>query len=305
MTRVLRFTVLSVLCALLVLTPALGVAKLRVVATLPDLWALTRAVTGDLVSVELATRFGQNPHDLEIRPSQILLLKRADILVRNGLEEDAWIDPIVESAGNPKLLRGSPNVIEAVRGIAVRKVPAGPVDRSLGDVHPLGSPHYTLDPANISTVTDNIAAGLAQMFPELAPRFEANRQAFLERLVAADRRWQAILAPYRGAKIVSYHDSWPYFYAAFGMVEGGIIEDRPGIPPSPQHLASLIQQMKAEQVKVILLETWYPADVANFVAHKSGAKVLVVPQTPGAVQGTEDYIAHLDYLVTTIANALQ
>ena len=303
LTRVLR-TVLTVSIALLAWVLGSEAATLRVVATLPDLWALTRAVTGDLVSVELATRFGQNPHDMEIRPSQILLVKRADILVRNGLEEDAWIDPIVESAGNPKLLRGSPNVIEAVRGIAVRKMPTGPVDRSLGDVHPLGSPHYTLDPANMPTVTGNIAAGLAQMFPALAPQFETNRQAFLERLAVADRRWKAMLAPYRGAKIVSYHDSWPYFYPAFGLVEGGIIEDRPGIPPSPQHLASLIQQMKAEKVKVILLETWYPADVAKLVARESGAKVLVVPQTPGAVQGTEDYIAHLDYLVTTIANAL-
>ena len=138
------------------LTPASGAATLRVVATLPDLWALIRAVTGELVSVELATRFGQNPHDMEIRPSQILLLKRADILVRNGLEEDAWIDPIVESAGNPKLLRGSPNVIEAVRGIAVRKVPAGPVDRSLGDVHPLGSPHYTPSSPPIQSVRSQV-----------------------------------------------------------------------------------------------------------------------------------------------------
>jgi zinc/manganese transport system substrate-binding protein len=304
MIRPLRCTMLNLALVLLACAPALGTAKLHVVATLPDLWALTRAVTDDFITVELATRFGQNPHDMEIRPSQILLVKRADVLVRNGLEEDAWIDPIVESAGNPKLLRGSPNVIEAVRGIQVLKVPAGPVDRSLGDVHPLGSPHFTLDPANIPTVTGTIAAGLARMFPELATQFEANRQAFLERLTAAHHRWKALLAPFRGAKLVSYHDSWPYFYRAFGLIEGGIIEDRPGIPPAPQHLASLIQQMKAEQMKVILLETWYPADLANLVARETGAKVLVVPQTPGAVKGTEDYIAHLDSLVTTVANAL-
>src|SRR5260370_42552897 len=191
MTRVLRFTVFAVFLALLAYAPSSGAAKLRVVATLPDLWALTRAVAGDLVSVELATRFGQNPHDMEIRPSQILLVKRADILVRNGLEEDAWIDPIVESAGNPKLLRGSPNVIEAVRGVAVRKVPAGPVDRSLGDVHPLGSPHYTLDPANIPTVTGTIAAGLTRVVPELAAPLELNRVRFLEALAPIERRWRA------------------------------------------------------------------------------------------------------------------
>src|SRR5207245_8761325 len=141
-----------------------------VVATLPDLWALTRAVTGDLVSVELATRFGQNPHDMEIRPSQILLVKRADILVRNGLEEDAWIDPIIESAGNPKLLRGSPNVIEAAQGAQVLKIPHGPIDRSLGDVHPLGTPHFVADPRNLPIVSANILAGLSRVIPALAPR---------------------------------------------------------------------------------------------------------------------------------------
>ncbi len=292
------------LLALALLAPVPAAAAPRVVATLPDLWALARAVGGDLLSAEVATRFGQNPHDLEIRPSQILLVKRADVLVRNGLEEDAWIDPIVEGAGNPRLLRGSPNVIEAVRGISVLKLPTGPVDRSLGDVHPLGNPHFALDPANVPIVTANIVAGLARLVPELAPRLEANRQAFLERVAAANQRWKAMLAPYRGAKIVSYHDSWPYFYQAFGFVDGGIIEDRPGVPSSPQHLSSLIRRMRAEKVKVILLESWYPAEVSEFVARETGARVVVVPQTPGAVKGTEDYISHIDYLVNAVASAL-
>ena len=279
-------------------------AKLRVVATLPDLWALTRAVAGDQLEVEVATRFGQNPHDMEIRPSQILLIKRADILVRNGLEEDAWIDPIVEGAGNPKLLRGSPNVIEASRGIPPLKVPVGAVDRALGDVHPSGNPHFTLDPANIPTVTATIANGLARIAPDLASRFEANRQAFLEKVAAADRRWKQILAPYRNARLVSYHDSWPYFYRAFGLTEVGIIEDRPGVPSSPQHLTALIRRMRDEKVRVILLESWYPPDVSNLVAREAGARVLVLPQSPGTVKGTEDYVSHIDHLVNALARAL-
>ena len=278
---------------------------LRVAATLPDLWALTREVLGSHGEVETVARFGQNPHDMEVRPSQILVVKRAEVLVRNGLEEDAWIDAIVENSGNPRLLRGSPGVVEAARGIRVLKVPAGPVDRSLGDVHPLGSPHFTLDPANISIVTANIAEGLTRARPELAAAFEANRRTFLERVEAAAVRWHATLAPFRGRMLVSHHDSWPYFYQAFGLVEGGVVEDRPGVPPSPQHLTALISRMKAAGVKVVLVETWYPADSARLVAERTGAKVVVIPQTPGAVKGTGDYIAHLDYLVQAVASALQ
>ena len=303
-----RSALLATIAAALALAAAVtptGAAGLRIVATLPDLWVLTRAVVGESATVELATRMGQNPHDMEIRPSQTLLMRRAEVLVRNGLEEDAWIDPVVEGAGNPKLLRGSPNVIEAARGVAILKIPTGLVDRSMGDVHPSGNPHYTLDPGNIPLVTANIATGLARIAPDLGPKLEANRQVFLERVTTADRRWKATLAPLRGAKLVSYHDSWPYFYQAFGFVEGGVIEDRPGVPPAPQHLVSLIRKMKDENIRVILLETWYPADTAKLVARETGARVLVVPQSPGAVKGTEDYIAHIDALVNAVANALQ
>jgi ABC-type Zn uptake system ZnuABC Zn-binding protein ZnuA len=252
----------------------------------------------------VATRPGQNPHDLEIRPSQIVLVKRAEILVRNGLAEDSWIDPVIESSGNPRLLRGAPTVIEAVRGLTLLKVHTGPIDRSLGDVHPSGNPHFTLDPGTLPVVTANIVAGLAGIRPDLAERLEANRRAFLDEVAAAARRWDAALAPYRGAPIVSYHDSWPYFYRAFGLQELGIIEDRPGVPPSPQHLAALIRQMRERRAKVVLLESWYPTASADTVARAAGARVLVLPQSPGAVKGTDTYITHLDFLVTSLARAL-
>ena len=279
--------------------------KPRVVATLPDLYVLTRAVAGDLATIDLIARFGQNPHDMEIRPSQILMVRRADVLIRNGLEEDAWIDVMVQRAANPRALRGSPSVVEAFQGVEVLKVMSGRVDRSMGDVHPLGSPHYTLDPDNVVVVTANIAAGLTRAAPEQARVFEANRQAFLEKVAEADRRWKAALAPFRGAGVVSYHDSWPYFYRAFGLVEVGMIEDRPGVPPSPQHLTNLIRTMREQKVRVILHESWYPTDVTNRVAKEAGAKVVVVPQSPGALKGTEDYVAHLDHVVGTLAAALK
>jgi ABC-type Zn uptake system ZnuABC Zn-binding protein ZnuA len=277
---------------------------LRVLTTLPDLWSITRALVGDMGDVQVATRPGQNPHDLEIRPSQVLLVRRAEILVRNGLEEDAWIDPVVESSGNPRLLRGSPSVIESSRGLALLKVPSGPVDRSQGDVHPSGNPHYTLDPGTMPAVTATIAAGLARLRPDLAPRLEANRRDFLARVETQLARWRERLAPYHGAKVVSYHDSWPYFYRAYGLVELGVIEDRPGVPPSPQHLVSLVRRMREQRARVVMLESWYPPETAASVARQAGARLVVVPQSPGAVRGTEEYIAHMDHLVSALARAL-
>jgi ABC-type Zn uptake system ZnuABC Zn-binding protein ZnuA len=277
---------------------------LRVLTTLPDLWSITRAIVGDLGRVEVATRPGQNPHDLEIRPSQILLVKRAEILVRNGLEEDAWIDPVVESSGNPRLLRGSPSVIEASQGLALLKIPSGRVDRSLGDVHPSGNPHFTLDPGTLPTVSASIADGLARLRPDLARKLDANRSEFLALVEARFQRWREMLAPYRGTRVVSYHDSWPYFYRAYGLIELGVIEDRPGVPPTPQHLVSLVRQMKEQGARLVVLESWYPPDAAAAVARLAGAKLVVIPQSPGAVPGTNDYITHMDHVVNALAKAL-
>ena len=303
MTRVLAAGALVLLAAAgPVSVPAQP--RLRVLATLPDLWAITRALVGDLGDVQVATRPGQNPHDLEIRPSQIVLVKRAEMLVRNGLDEDAWIDPIIEGSGNPRLLRGAPSVIEAVQGVSLLKVRTGPVDRSLGDVHPAGNPHFTLDPGTIPIVTANVVTGLSRLRPDLSERLEANRRSFLDEVAAATQRWTAALAPHRGAPVVSYHDSWPYFYRAFGLEEVGVIEDRPGVPPSPQHLVALIRQMRERRVKLVLVESWYPTDLATAVARAAGARVLVVPQSPGATKGTDTYIAHLDALVTAIGAVL-
>jgi ABC-type Zn uptake system ZnuABC Zn-binding protein ZnuA len=161
----------------------------------------------------------------------------------------------------------------------------------------LRCPPYTV-------VTGNIVAGLARLRPDLADGLEANRRAFLDEVAAAARRWTDAFAPYRGAPIVSYHDSWPYFYRAFGLEELGVIEDRPGVPPSPQHLAALIRQMRERRARVILVENWYSPESALAVARAAGARVLLVPQSPGAAKGTDTYITHIDALVASVTRAL-
>ena len=180
----------------------------------------------------------------------MLRLRRADLFFENGLELDAWSDVAVQGANNPKIVRGAPGRVDVSHGVQVLEVPSARVDRSMGDVHPLGNPHYSLDPGLAPIVTQNIVDGLVRVAPELRATFEKNRAAFLARLEEAMVRWTKTLEPVRGAKIVVYHPDYIYFLTRFGIVQAGMVEDRPGIPPSPQHLAQLIRQMKDERINI-------------------------------------------------------
>ena len=282
-----------------------GAHKLRVVTTIPDLKALVEEVGGDLVDVESLARGTQNAHEVEIRPSLMLKLRRADLFFENGLELDAWSDFAVQGANNPKIVRGALGRVDVSRGVQVLEVPSARVDRSMGDVHPLGNPHYSLDPGLAPIVTQNIVDGLVRVAPELRATFEKNRQAFLARLEEAMVRWTKTLEPVRGAKVVVYHPDYIYFLTRFGIVQAGMVEDRPGIPPSPQHLAQLIRQMKDERVKVILVQPWSDLKLAQRVAEEAGARAVVIPTMVGGVKGAETYIGTIDYNVTALAQALR
>src|SRR5206468_1941099 len=223
--------------------------KLRVVATIPDLKSLVEAVGGDLVEVDVLTRGTQNFHEAEVRPSMMLKLRRADALIENGAELDLWADVAVLGANNPNIVRGAPGRIEISRGIQLLEVPSTRVDRSMGDVHPLGNPHFSLDPGLAPIITQNIVDGLARLTHENRAAFERNREGFLTRLDQDVARWTKIMEPMKGAKVVVFHPVYIYFLTRFGLVQAGALEDRPGIPPSPQHLVRLIAQMKAEKIK--------------------------------------------------------
>jgi zinc/manganese transport system substrate-binding protein len=302
-----RLTVLVLLSVAVAATvPGVEAArKLRVVATIPDLKALTEAVGGDLVDVDSLSRGSINAHEIEIRPSMMLKLRRADIVVENGLELDRWIDVAVQGSNNENIVRGGAGVIDVSRGIPVLEVPTVRVDRSMGDVHPLGNPHYSLDPGLAPIITQNILDGLSRAAPEHRAAFERNRQAFLAQLESRMADWTKLMEPVKGSKVVVYHPQWIYFLTRFGLIESGWVEERPGIPPSPGHLVRLVRTMKDERVKVLIYAPWNDQKLAEKIAEEAGAKPVLLAQMVGGVKGADTYIAAIDYNIRTLSQALR
>jgi ABC-type Zn uptake system ZnuABC Zn-binding protein ZnuA len=297
---------LTALAALGLLGEGVAAAeKIRVVTTTTDLKALAEAVGGDLVEADALVRGNQNMHDLEVRPSLMVKVRRADLMVVNGLELDQWVELVVQGANNPRVVPGAPGRVDASQGIRVLEVPTTRVDRSMGDVHPFGNPHYTLDPGAAPTVTGNILEGLARVAPRHRPAFERNRAEFLGRLEQAMAGWMQRLEPAKGAKLVVDHNMWPYFVARFGLVQAGAIEERPGIPPSPAHLTRLIALMKAERIRVIVRAPWTDRKLAERIAQDTGANTVTLASAVGAVQGADTYLAMVDYNVKALALALR
>jgi zinc/manganese transport system substrate-binding protein len=279
--------------------------KIRVVATTTDLKALTEAVGGSLVDVDALARGNQNAHDLEVRPSLMVKVRRADLLVTNGLDLDQWVEVVVRGANNPKVLPGAPGRVDASAGILVLEVPRTRVDRSMGDVHPSGNPHYTVDPGMAPAVTANILEGLARVAPQNRAAFERNREQFLARLGEAMVRWSAALAPFKGAKVIVDHNMWPYFLTRFGLVQAGSVEERPGIPATPAHVTQLIASMKGDKIKVILAVPWADYKLSERIAEEAGAKIVLVASAVGAIKGTDTYLDTIDYNVKAVAQGLK
>jgi len=304
MPRTFR-TVLVLAFMALWVSAASAADKVRVVATIPDLKALTEEVGGKLVDVEALARGTQNAHELEIRPSLMLKLRRADLLIENGLELDSWADVAVQGANNPNIVRGAPGRVDVSRGIQVLEVPSVRVDRSMGDVHPLGNPHYSLDPGLAPIITQNIVDALGRFDTDHRVEFEKNRQAFLARLDEAMARWTRAMEPFKGAKVVVYHPQWIYLLSRFGLSQAATLEDRPGIPASPAHLTRVIRQMKEERIKVIIVEPWNDLKLASRVADEAGAKAVVLASMVGGVKGADSYIGAIDHNVTALVTAMK
>ena len=286
-------------------TASTATAQLRVVATTPDLASLAREIGGNKVSVMALAKPTEDPHFVDAKPSHVVTLNRADVLIDGGAElELGWLPPLLESARNAKIAAGAPGRVVASTGIRMVEIPTS-FDRSKGDVHSLGNPHFLVDPANAKIVARNIADHFSKMDPKNASAYAANLARFNSTVDAKTAAWTAQLAPFRGAKIVTYHKDFVYFANRFGLSVVETLEPKPGIAPSPAHLAGVIGAMKSQNVKVVLVQPYQNRRTAETVARRTGAAVLDMPQQPGARSNTPSYIQMMDNLVATLAAGLR
>ena len=282
-------------------------APLKVVTTISDLASLTKEVGGDRVDVTAIGRGYQDPHFIEPKPSFLLLLRNADLLEVVGLElEIGYLPPLLDQSRNPRIQVGSKGYLDVSNGVEILDKPTGAVNRSMGDIHAMGNPHYWLDPANAVRIAIQIEQRLAELRPADAAYFAKRLNDFKLRINDANKRWLAEIAPYRGSKIITYHNSWPNFARHFGLNIVGYVEPKPGVPPSPSHTFELIQLMKAQNVKVIAMEPYFDTKTPQSIADQTGAKVVILyPSVGGGKTGTDDYFQTIDTDLRNLINALK
>ena len=280
-------------------------AKLNVVATTPDLASIANAVGGDHIDLTVLAKPTEDPHFVDAKPSLILKLNRADVVIEGGAElEIGWLPRLLDESRNVKLAADAPGHIACAQGVPLKEIPTS-LDRSKGDIHAAGNPHYVVDPANAKIVARNIAEAFCALDEKSAAAYRANLQKFTEALDTKLVEWQKKLEPFKGQQVVAYHNSWLYFGDRFGLNIDIFLEPKPGVPPTPRHLAEVILKMKQDKVHVILVDPYLDRRTAETVAAKTEATVVDVAQFPGGVKGTEGgYIALMDYLVNSVAKAL-
>jgi len=294
------------LLALAASLPARPADKLNVVTATTDLAALATEVGGDRVTVTSIAKGYQDPHFVEAKPSFLLTLKKADLLVVVGLElEIGWLPPLITQSGNPRIQPAAQGYFDASQFAEILEIPTAQVNRAMGDVHPMGNPHYWLDPQNGLRV----AAGLAKKFSQLdaggSAYFQQRLDDFKRRLTAASQRWDEQMKPFRGRKVITYHRSWPNFVKRFGLQVAEYVEPRPGIPPSPAHVVELIALMKRENIKLILVEPYFDLKTPQSVARATGAQVVVLLPSVGGDKNVPDYISLFDQDVKLLVQAFQ
>ena len=281
-------------------------AKLNVVTTTADFGAIAREIGGDLVEVSVLAKPTEDPHFVDAKPSYIAKLARADVLIEGGAElEMGWLPPLIDGSRNSKLGLGKPGHVLCAEGLALLEVPAT-LDRSQGDIHAIGNPHFMTDPVNAGRVAERIAGAFSAADPDHSPAYRQRRDAFVKRLDEKLAVWQKQMAPFQGKTVVAYHNSWPYFASRFGVKIDLFLEPKPGIPPTPANMTDVVTRMKAEQIRVIVVEPYQNRRTAEKVAAATGATIVDFAQFPGGVKGTEaGYIELIDYLVNTLTTALQ
>src|SRR5438067_4382859 len=299
MKKILLILSLTLLCAFA------AQAKLNVIATLPDFGSLAREIGGDKIDIVVLAKATEDPHFVDARPSFVVALRNADMLIDGGAElEIGWLPPLLQNTRNPKLEVGKPGRVQASQGIRLMEVPAT-LTRAAGDVHALGNPHFTVDPIIAKAVAQHIAQSFSTVDPANAALYDANYKKFEAAINAKLQEWGAAMLSFKGQHVVAYHDSWPYFAHRFGISIDIFLEPKPGIPPSPSHLAEVIAQIKAQHIKAIIVEPFHDRRIAEKVASSTGAKVVEFSQFPGGLPGTDSYVKLIDTPVSRLAAALK
>ncbi|MBI3550047.1 MAG: zinc ABC transporter substrate-binding protein [Elusimicrobia bacterium] len=294
----------TVLAAALCCLPSVALAKVRIVTTTEDLAALAREVGGDLVEAQSIAKGYEDPHFVQAKPSYLLKLKRADLFVQVGLElEVAWAGALLTSARNTAILPGNQGFLDASSGCEILEKPIS-VDRSMGDVHPLGNPHYWLDPANGATIAGNIAHRLAEIDSAHASDYEASLLKFKSKLVEKGKEWDALAVPLKGLKVVTYHNSWPNFAKRFGLRVIGFVEPRPGIPASPAHVQALETQIKRDKIPLVLIEPYFDEKLPQKIAADTGARLAILPPSVGSEPSIKSYFDLFDHDLKLILSAI-
>ena len=292
--------------ALLVATTSRAQSKLTVIATTEDLASIAREVGGDRITIDSIAKGYQDPHFVEAKPSFILKLQKADLLIVVGRElEIGWLPPLIQQSRNGKIQPGAEGYLDASLTAQILEIPSGNITRAMGDVHPFGNPHYWTDPENGKLIAKAIAAKLVQFRPTDRAVFDQRLADFTSRLDAAEKRWLAMMAPYKGTKMVTYHRSLPNFAERFGLDIIGYVEPRPGIPPTPQHTLDLINDMKRQNVKLVLVEPYFDLKTPNAIGRDTGAEVLVLPPSVGGVKEATDYFTLFDYDINLVVAAIK
>lgn len=297
------FAVLA-LAATLLTAQLASAKKLNVVTSTTDLGALAQEVGGDRINVESIAKGYQDPHFVEAKPSFLLKLRQADLLISVGLQlEIGWLPPLITQCGNPRVQVGATGYLDASQFAEILEIPTGQITRAMGDVHPLGNPHYWLDPDNGRRVAKGIAGKLAELDPQDGSYFQQRYADFDKRLTAAEKNWDEQMKPYRGRKVVTYHNSWTNFARHFGLSVVGYIEPRPGIPPTPQHTIELIQLMRRDNIKVVLVEPYFDLKTPNSIGRETGAQVVVLLPSVGGEKQATDYFKLFDYDIALLTKA--
>jgi zinc/manganese transport system substrate-binding protein len=292
------------LCSLLLQAQTVW-AQLNVVTTTEDIASLVRVVGGKWVNVESLSRGYQDTHFVQAKPSLMVIVHKADLLIYQGMElEVGWLPLLIQGSRNPKVFFGQPGNLDMSLSIDRIEVPQGALDRSMGDVHAFGNPHYNLGPSNIKPMIFLITDHLSELDPDHEKQFKSNRNSFIKRFNARLVEWKRRMAPFKGRKVVTFHRTWSYFLREYGMEYIGTLEPVPGIQPSPSHLIQLSQQMKTESVQLILQASYYRDKFANLLSNKTGVRVLSLPPGVGGVPEAGDTIKLFDYLIDKITKAL-